>query len=797
MTSQSIKFYKFNNSTSSASKITTAKGVEGAIIYLVDVNELWIGGATPKLVLKGANDVTFANNILTVTHYNSAGEATPQKLDFNDVASAEQTFKVFKNVYGLIGSTPSGTQQTLDYTGTNYLTSATNLVDADKALDTAIHTNTHKAGATGATYDTDHLSSTWTTVVTENTIANGDTLDSDINKLDKKVAQLANEVIANEQVTQEAFSAVANSVGLGQDFSLDLTSASSDGAIHGDTDVKSALIHLDNAISTNKLDVQVGGTSIVSGNVANIITEGTYNSDSNKIATQSTVSDAINALDVNTDKGAASISGSTITINAVQQENGLIKNGGSTTINLDGTYNADTNKIATKSTVTEAINALDATNIQGVDYTAADASNGAKLTFKGVSETDGVIAQGTGDTVLQFAKVATSGAAADVSIADAQSKITATNVEDALTELATNIENLVGGMRYNGDIDSATATLNGSTSDIRPGDIYLANAAFSIGSTSVEAGDMIVYKGDKSTSTVTLNNSNCTIIEKETDTMVTAGGTLTDDYVVFGNGNKEVTTTSNNSYTISASDLNTAITKANSALQSISKGTDGTYVTTTIGAKDSNNNQTVGVEVAQSTVTYNAASDPNPATLTATDGLLNETAIPQIKSYVDAKVGTAVQSVDGSATENAKVVTQSNYATVKVTATTDANNNVTLDSAVGLTVQAVSSADSTHMGLAEASDVKTYVDGKITDLDGSAAIASVANNVVTIKTGVTETDGIISNTTGTTDIVLEEVAVTGAAADVSYDHTNSHMAATTVQAAIDELKSGLCWEEYE
>ena len=58
---------------------------------------------------------------------------------------------------------------------------------------------------------------------------------------------------------------------------------------------------------------------------------------------------------------------------------------------------------------------LSATNVQSVDYTAASGSNGAKLTFKGTSETNGIIKQGTGDTALQFAKVATSGNYGDLS----------------------------------------------------------------------------------------------------------------------------------------------------------------------------------------------------------------------------------------------------------------------------------------------------------------------------------------------------------------------------------------------
>ena len=58
---------------------------------------------------------------------------------------------------------------------------------------------------------------------------------------------------------------------------------------------------------------------------------------------------------------------------------------------------------------------LSANNVQSVDYTAASGSNGAKLTFKGTSETNGIIKQGNGTTALQFAKVATSGNYGDLS----------------------------------------------------------------------------------------------------------------------------------------------------------------------------------------------------------------------------------------------------------------------------------------------------------------------------------------------------------------------------------------------
>lgn len=160
-------------------------------------------------------------------------------------------------------------------------------------------------------------------------------------------------------------------------------------------------------------DVQVNGTTIVSNKVANLAVEGTYNADSNKVATQSTVTDAINTLNVTTDKGAATISGSTITINAVKQENGLVTDGGSTTINLDGEYDATDNKIATKSTVTNVIADLD--SVADADDTAAQTGHATITTttptgdFKvlnSVTETDGKLTAADAYNVKKVAATA-------------------------------------------------------------------------------------------------------------------------------------------------------------------------------------------------------------------------------------------------------------------------------------------------------------------------------------------------------------------------------------------------------
>ena len=61
-----------------------------------------------------------------------------------------------------------------------------------------------------------------------------------------------------------------------------------------------------------------------------------------------------------------------------------------------------------------------------------------------------------------------------------------------------------------------------------------------------------------------------------------------------------------------------------------------------------------------------------------------------------------------------------------------------------------------------------YLAAEIAKLDGSAVIASNVDGVVTIKAGVSEEDGKISNATGA-DIVLSKVATTGKAADILMD----------------------------
>lgn len=93
-------------------------------------------------------------------------------------------------------------------------------------------------------------------------------------------------------------------------------------------------------------------------------------------------------------------------------------------------------------------------------------------------------------------------------------------------------------------------------------------------------------------------------------------------------------------------------------------------------------------------------------------------------------------------------------------------------------------------------DAQDYADSAIStavealDTSSDVPIASKSGDVVTIKAGVKEVNGVITQGTGT-DIVLEEVATTGAAADVSVADTGDKLSATTVEGALAELADAI------
>ena len=92
----------------------------------------------------------------------------------------------------------------------------------------------------------------------------------------------------------------------------------------------------------------------------------------------------------------------------------------------------------------------------------------------------------------------------------------------------------------------------------------------------------------------------------------------------------------------------------------------------------------------------------------------------------------------------------------------------------------------TLKGSGNGSVAKTVNDA-IGDLDSSVEIATISNDIVTIKSSVVETDGTLNNT-GSSEIALSKVASTGNSSDVSVTYAS---ATENVQNAITDIDSRL------
>ena len=178
--------------------------------------------------------------------------------------------------------------------------------------------------------------------------------------------------------------------------------------------------------------------------------------------------------------------------------------------------------------------------------------------------------------------------------------------------------------------------------------------------------------------------------------------------------------------------------KADSALQSVSKGTDGTYVTTTISEKSSNN-QTIGVAVTTATVENSGTAD---GLAVASD----------VKSYVDSAVSAKNVSASGEEGANALVTAGASNNTVTVASTTKLQN-------------AVASAESALQGVQV----------------NSADLTVDANHKVNISIA----EGV---TNGTIAVNGADVAVHGLGT-MAYENKNDYATAAQGSAADSALQS--------
>ena len=134
--------------------------------------------------------------------------------------------------------------------------------------------------------------------------------------------------------------------------------------------------------------------------------------------------------------------------------------------------------------------------------------------------------------------------------------------------------------------------------------------------------------------------------------------------------------------------------KADTALQGINHGTDGNYVTSTIGAKDANNEQSVSVSLTLQPISTAGSGAKGVAEASdVKDYIGNNTATPSQGAKADSALQQIVHGTDGS------------YITTTVTQK-DANNEQTIYAA--LTLQDIETADADHKGVAEASNVRNF-----------------------------------------------------------------------------------------
>ena len=105
------------------------------------------------------------------------------------------------------------------------------------------------------------------------------------------------------------------------------------------------------------------------------------------------------------------------------------------------------------------------------------------------------------------------------------------------------------------------------------------------------------------------------------------------------------------------------------------------------------------------------------------------------------------------------------------------------------TIDAYKTANDTRVKAIE--DKEATWDGKQDAItDGSATIATVLDNIVTLKAGVGQSAGAVTQGTGA-DIILAKVAKTGTAADVAIADIDNKITATTVEGALTELATSI------
>lgn len=210
--------------------------------------------------------------------------------------------------------------------------------------------------------------------------------------------------------------------------------------------------------------------------------------------------------------------------------------------------------------------------------------------------------------------------------------------------------------------------------------------------------------------------------------------------------------------------------------------TSGTSVTEIISATKGGDaifaaGNGLSVAGASGNVTYSHSTPSGAATISTAS-------LKKIKtdSFGHVTGTAAVTSGDVSSIAVTSIATKTGAITLQTSSTVNGAVNL------GMNGQQLSG---TVVGLKSAAFTESSAyEPKFTD--GSAVIATFNNTTkkVTLKAGITQTNGKISNSTES-DIILEAVAKTGKASDVTVVSSTTTFSSITVQTALEELKSSI------
>lgn len=471
------------------------------------------------------------------------------------------------------------------------------------------------------------------------------------------------------------------------------------------------------------------------------------------------------------------------------------------------------------------------------DVTIASQSGKAISIAAGISESDGVIGAGSG-TAITLADVASTGKAEDIEIDDDGDLLTATDVEGALAELA-------GAIADATDAGAVTC----ETSSPATGDILRTYSFYQ----GVLGTDDAAAKAAKKIVDVNVPRDYL-VKEAEVKTVTTAddpytGAVVGDKYIDFTVNTKDSLGTATHLY-IPVDDLMSAISGSTGAEITVAISSDNQIsatvnkiAATKIIYREADNTdpehpvteQTVKqkIDVIDATI---AAMDANLdasgtaqhsgtfvlSGVTQVDGVI--TAVDSVEveaagaaaaavAALDATADSTKTSIDGSTARTAQ-----NNGVFALQALTETDGKLASMTAVevdpaGAAATAKSEVIGTGTGrTGSGTDLDPYVyadtikgvktliadtaadaAAAVADLDSTAGIASKSGNVVTIKTGLVQTDGVVTNDSGT-DIVLEDVAVSGASVDVSVTDSGNYFTGSNVEAILQEVGQQLTWQ---